>query len=123
MFYLFQVTKISDVVSVGQKLNVMCIGLDTRGNINLSLKATLPKTASKATSKEGDSALSVQQILEESKPDKLVGKKQENKDKKAKKDVDNLSSIVILTAAECDDADDKSSTPKRRTKGKSYIPI
>ncbi|XP_071705212.1 polyribonucleotide nucleotidyltransferase 2, mitochondrial-like [Rutidosis leptorrhynchoides] len=44
------VAKISDVVSVGQKLSCICIGLDLRGNIKLSLKAAtsfrskIPKT-------------------------------------------------------------------------------
>lgn len=37
-----QVTKVSDVVSVGQQLSLMCIGEDMRGNFTLSLKATLP---------------------------------------------------------------------------------
>ena len=35
-------SRISDVVSVGQQLSLMCIGQDVRGNIKLSLKATLP---------------------------------------------------------------------------------
>ncbi|KAJ6754254.1 POLYRIBONUCLEOTIDE NUCLEOTIDYLTRANSFERASE [Salix purpurea] len=35
------VSKISDVISVGQQLSLMCIGQDVRGNIKLSLKATL----------------------------------------------------------------------------------
>lgn len=37
-----QVARVSDVVSVGQQVTVMCIGQDVRGNIKLSLKATLP---------------------------------------------------------------------------------
>jgi polyribonucleotide nucleotidyltransferase len=37
-----QVSKVSDVISVGQQLSLMCIGQDVRGNIKLSLKATLP---------------------------------------------------------------------------------
>lgn len=111
-------TKISDVVSVGQKLNVMCIGLDNRGNINLSLKATLPKKASKATSTVEESAPSVQQTLRESKPDKVVEIKQKVKYEKPKKDVENLSSIVILSAVACDEVD-KSCGSKHRTKGKS----
>ncbi|XP_078148969.1 polyribonucleotide nucleotidyltransferase [Carex rostrata] len=36
------VSKVSDVVSVGQQLSLMCIGQDIRGNLTLSLKATLP---------------------------------------------------------------------------------
>lgn len=39
-------TKVSDAVSIGQELSVMCIGQDARGNIKLSLKATLPKRGS-----------------------------------------------------------------------------
>lgn len=35
------------MVSVGQQLSLMCIGQDVRGNINLSLKATLPRPKSK----------------------------------------------------------------------------
>ncbi|KAL2335714.1 hypothetical protein Fmac_016927 [Flemingia macrophylla] len=37
------VSRVSDVVSVGQKLSLMCIGQDVHGNIKLSLKATLPR--------------------------------------------------------------------------------
>ncbi|EPS73358.1 hypothetical protein M569_01398 [Genlisea aurea] len=40
------VSRVSDVVSVGQVLELMCIGLDVRGNVNLSLKAILPKPVS-----------------------------------------------------------------------------
>ncbi|XP_027357869.1 polyribonucleotide nucleotidyltransferase 2, mitochondrial isoform X7 [Abrus precatorius] len=36
------VLRVSEVVSVGQKLSLMCIGQDVHGNIKLSLKATLP---------------------------------------------------------------------------------
>ncbi|KAG8637820.1 hypothetical protein MANES_15G166700v8 [Manihot esculenta] len=36
------VSKVSDVVCVGQQLSLTCIGQDVRGNIKLSLKATLP---------------------------------------------------------------------------------
>ncbi|KAI9078072.1 hypothetical protein K1719_039997 [Acacia pycnantha] len=37
------VSRVSDVVSIGQQLSLMCIGQDVRGNIKLSLKATLPR--------------------------------------------------------------------------------
>ncbi|EEF37688.1 polyribonucleotide nucleotidyltransferase 2, mitochondrial [Ricinus communis] len=40
------VSKVSDVVSVGQQLSLMCIGQDVRGNIKLSLKATSPPLGS-----------------------------------------------------------------------------
>uniref|UniRef100_A0A0A9CTC4 Umc2724 n=1 Tax=Arundo donax TaxID=35708 RepID=A0A0A9CTC4_ARUDO len=41
------VSKVSDVVSVGQVLPLRCIGQDVRGNIKLSLKATLPQPRNK----------------------------------------------------------------------------
>eukprot|EP01018_Ginkgo_biloba_P018069 Gb_20425 [translate_table: standard] len=41
-----QVSRVSDVVSVGQQLSLMCIGRDLRGNVKLSLKATLPQPKS-----------------------------------------------------------------------------
>ncbi|XP_062222750.1 polyribonucleotide nucleotidyltransferase 2, mitochondrial-like [Phragmites australis] len=41
------VSKVSDVVSVGQVLSLRCIGQDVRGNIKLSLKATLPHQRNK----------------------------------------------------------------------------
>lgn len=37
------VVRVSDVVSVGQQLSVMCIGRDLRGNVKVSLKAMLSK--------------------------------------------------------------------------------
>ncbi|KAH0750802.1 hypothetical protein KY290_030034, partial [Solanum tuberosum] len=42
-----QVSRVSDVVSVGKQLSLMCIGQDVHGNIKLSLKATLPRPKSK----------------------------------------------------------------------------
>ncbi|KAI5075919.1 hypothetical protein GOP47_0009995 [Adiantum capillus-veneris] len=37
-----RVAQVTDAVMLGQKLSVMCIGRDTKGNIKLSLKATMP---------------------------------------------------------------------------------
>ncbi|GMH24217.1 hypothetical protein Nepgr_026060 [Nepenthes gracilis] len=42
------VSKVSDVVSVGQQLSLKCIGQDVRGNIKLSLKATSPQSGTEA---------------------------------------------------------------------------
>ncbi|XP_077221044.1 polyribonucleotide nucleotidyltransferase isoform X2 [Tasmannia lanceolata] len=39
-----QVSRVTDVVSVGQEVSLMCIGQDVRGNVKLSLKATLPQS-------------------------------------------------------------------------------
>ncbi|CAH9125235.1 unnamed protein product [Cuscuta epithymum] len=51
------VSRVSDVVSVGQQLSLMCIGRDVRGNIKLSLKTTLPGAKSKKYDAAGESAL------------------------------------------------------------------
>ncbi|KAK9225011.1 hypothetical protein WN943_010052 [Citrus x changshan-huyou] len=40
---IVQVSRVSDVVSVGQQLSLRCIGQDVRGNIKLSLKAVSPR--------------------------------------------------------------------------------
>lgn len=101
-------SRVTDVLSVGQVLNVMCIGLDVRGNINLSLKATLPKPKAKKAPVE-ESAIEVQ------KPVSNVLKKQENKADQSPGSVDSSSSFVIRSATECDE-EEKSSTPKNRTK-------
>ena len=85
----------SDVVSVGQVLNLMCIGLDVRGNINLSLKATLPKTSTSLG----------QQTPKVWKPSSNPESEQENKDNQPAEAVESLASIVIRSAAECDEAD------------------
>ncbi|XP_042022471.1 polyribonucleotide nucleotidyltransferase 2, mitochondrial-like [Salvia splendens] len=92
------VSRVSDVVSVGQVLNLMCIGLDVRGNINLSLKATLPKTSTTLG----------QQTPKVWKPSSNPESEQENKDNQPAEAVESLASIVIRSAAECDEADKSS---------------
>lgn len=99
-------SRVTDVLSVGQVLNVMCIGLDVRGNINLSLKATLPKPKQKTTP-DGESAVKVQN------PVNNVPKEQENK--AGQSPGDSSSSFVIRSATECDE-EEKSSRPKPRSK-------
>ncbi|XP_062219675.1 polyribonucleotide nucleotidyltransferase 2, mitochondrial [Phragmites australis] len=49
------VSKVSDVVSVGQMLSLRCIGQDVRGNIKLSLKSTLPHLCNKKDLESKDS--------------------------------------------------------------------
>ncbi|GAB2230862.1 hypothetical protein Droror1_Dr00015157 [Drosera rotundifolia] len=50
------VARVSDVVSVGQQLSLMCIGQDVRGNIKLSLKATLPRPGKEVRHSVDDAA-------------------------------------------------------------------
>ncbi|KAL1537109.1 polyribonucleotide nucleotidyltransferase [Salvia divinorum] len=101
------VSRVSDVVSIGQVLNLMCIGLDVRGNINLSLKATLPKTSTSVqqtpkvwTDKSVESLSSI--VIQSAEME------QEDKDNQPAEAVESLSSIVIQSAAECDGADKSS---------------
>ncbi|XP_073291974.1 polyribonucleotide nucleotidyltransferase 2, mitochondrial [Primulina huaijiensis] len=95
------VYQVSDIVSVGQTLNLMCIGVDVRGNIKLSLKATLPRPESKTNDAVRVSVASVQQTPKIRKP---VSNVQEptNRDDQPLRDGDSLSSIVIRSVADCD---------------------
>ncbi|KAL0377408.1 UNVERIFIED_CONTAM: Polyribonucleotide nucleotidyltransferase 2, mitochondrial [Sesamum radiatum] len=110
------VSRVSDVVSVGQVLNVMCIGLDVRGNINLSLKATLPKLGSNTDAAVGEFVAPVPQTPKVWKPVNNVQKEQESKDEQPMGVGESLSSIVIRSAAECDD-EEKSAGLNRSSKG------
>ncbi|KAL7100665.1 hypothetical protein ACP275_08G009400 [Erythranthe tilingii] len=111
------VSRVSDVLSVGQVVNLMCIGLDVRGNINLSLKATLPGGGSKTYSAVKE------QTPMKSKPVNNVQEKQEKEkkdDKSTSGSVDGLSPIVIRSAAECDE-EEKSAALRKTPKAKSPI--
>ncbi|KAM1058635.1 hypothetical protein ACFX2B_023253 [Malus domestica] len=55
------VSRVSDVVAVGEQLSLMCIGQDVRGNIKLSLKATLPQSGSKTNNAVEESVSSTQE--------------------------------------------------------------
>ncbi|KAI3813143.1 hypothetical protein L1987_17859 [Smallanthus sonchifolius] len=108
------VSRISDVISVGQQLSLMCIGQDLRGNIKLSLKATLPQKTKKFDMIEGSLNLSIQ------KPDSCTPGKdslteQEGQNfavKDLPEDMDtstklnpsysSMSPIVIRSVVECD---------------------
>ncbi|KAH6830477.1 polyribonucleotide nucleotidyltransferase [Perilla frutescens var. hirtella] len=115
------VSRVSDVVSVGQVLNLMCIGLDVRGNINLSLKATLPKQGSKPTFVVGESvAPPVQQTPKVWNPVNNEKRVQENKGDQPVGAMETLSSIVIRSAAECDEAE-KSSGLNRPSKAEAPL--
>ncbi|XP_011098446.1 polyribonucleotide nucleotidyltransferase 2, mitochondrial [Sesamum indicum] len=110
------VSRVSDVVSVGQVLNLMCIGLDVRGNINLSLKAILPKLGSNTDPAVGESVAPVPQPPKVWKPVNNVQKDRESKDDPPMGVGESLSSIVIRSAAECDD-EEKSAGLNRSCKG------
>lgn len=109
------VSRISDVISVGQQLSLMCIGQDLRGNIKLSLKATLPKKSKKFDVVEGSADLSKQKPYS-CNPGKDSPSQQENQNSAVKDlpaDTDSstklnpsyssMSPIVIRSALECDE--------------------
>ncbi|KAL0927966.1 hypothetical protein M5K25_002194 [Dendrobium thyrsiflorum] len=104
-------SKVSDAVSIGQELSVMCIGQDVRGNIKLSLKATLTKRGSE------------KKFLEDSNPvssdrqavnfwstlvDVPVGKEDaegESVGENVESSACLTPSVVVRSAAECDARD------------------
>ncbi|KAG9448966.1 hypothetical protein H6P81_008931 [Aristolochia fimbriata] len=120
-----KVCRVSDIVSVGQELSLKCIDKDVRGNISLSLKATLPqpqkddaKIKDLTSLKEIEDAcvMTKETTLSAEKLDSvlksvLIG--QNNDDKKAS--FGSSPSIVIRSAAECDAQEcctDQTSTTK-----------
>ncbi|KAG8100028.1 hypothetical protein GUJ93_ZPchr0013g34230 [Zizania palustris] len=99
------VSKVLDVVSVGQMLSLKCIGQDVRGNIKLSLKATLPHLPKKKdlASKDADCLPSqgvVGWMVVENMPSK-------NADVEPSIDTPACStpSVIIRSAAGCDAQD------------------
>lgn len=116
MFGSYQVSRVSDVVSVGQVLNCMCIGLDVRGNINLSLKAITHTPGSQSNPGVKESAANVQRTPEVWKPVSNVHKKQKSKDDPRRSGNESSSPIVIRSAAECD-KEEKSAALNENSKG------
>ncbi|OVA19859.1 Exoribonuclease [Macleaya cordata] len=104
------VARVSDVVSVGQQLSLRCIGQDIRGNIKLSLRATLPQKDVKDVVSEGSITkpthnvwASIEDIptCQENLDSTL---EESNKVQNQEVSSSLLSpSIVIRSAAECDD--------------------
>ncbi|GMN42545.1 hypothetical protein TIFTF001_011744 [Ficus carica] len=129
------VSRVSDVVSVGQKLSLKCIGQDVRGNIKLSLKATIPqpgsvknnvaeaalpssKEAVEYSASEFDMSIEVEKqndtsaTLEEF----LVNK---NEVSGVNHSRSSLSPILIRSAAECEEEEKSAGlTEKSKTKSK-----
>ncbi|RWR91770.1 polyribonucleotide nucleotidyltransferase 2, mitochondrial isoform X1 [Cinnamomum micranthum f. kanehirae] len=106
---------VSDLVSIGQELSLMCIGQDVRGNIKLSLKAasSLPGsdrrnadvkdsvTPTKPTHNVWTSVENVSNCQEM--PSSIFGESSIGKDEdQADTAMHSLPSILIRSAAECD---------------------
>ncbi|KAK1438824.1 hypothetical protein QVD17_04635 [Tagetes erecta] len=106
------VSRITDVISVGQQLSLMCIGQDLRGNIKLSLKATLPQKTKKYDAVEGSLNQSKQKpthgkdsLSEQEDQTSTVKDLPEDTDLSTKPNpsYSSMSPIVIRSAVECDE--------------------
>ncbi|KAH0667923.1 hypothetical protein KY285_029129 [Solanum tuberosum] len=100
------VSRVSDVVSVGKQLSLMCIGQDVHGNIKLSLKATLPRPKSKTgisvdapTSQEVNVWAAIEDASNEQKNQgATVGPETNDSTLKSA-----TPAVLIRSAAECDE--------------------
>lgn len=109
------VSKISDVISVGQQLSLICIGQDVRGNIKLSLKATLPQLKSKKNNvteepvpviKEAPKVwTSVGNLPNEQEEQKLTDAELMLSRSTVKPSTSSNPGFLIRSAAECDEED------------------
>ncbi|XP_038905196.1 polyribonucleotide nucleotidyltransferase 2, mitochondrial [Benincasa hispida] len=134
------ISRVSDVVSVGQKISLRCIGQDVRGNIKLSLKATLP--GPKAEGQNGNSVSSLESVPPVGEAYKTQHETQNSTSNTSLVDTSvgsevnhtlSVHSMLIRSADDCDEEEKKSagmnlkpkdtqkpktkSTPKRTQKG------
>nr|GMC99436.1 polyribonucleotide nucleotidyltransferase 2, mitochondrial [Ipomoea batatas] len=138
------VSRVSDVVSVGQQLSLMCIGRDVRGNIKLSLKSTLTGARSKKEDSIGKST-PTSQSSNIWVPIGEVCKDQEKQDASARDELlesdetaeqssaPETPAFLIRSAAECDEEErttgvdlssktsNTSRTPKPDEKSKALL--
>nr|GLL26654.1 polyribonucleotide nucleotidyltransferase 2, mitochondrial [Ipomoea trifida] len=138
------VSRVSDVVSVGQQLSLMCIGRDVRGNIKLSLKSTLTGARSKKEDSIGKST-PTSQSSNIWVPIGEVSKDQEKQDASARDELlesdetaeqssaPETPAFLIRSAAECDEEErttgvdlssktsNTSRTPKPDEKSKALL--
>ncbi|CAL9014637.1 unnamed protein product [Prunus brigantina] len=102
------VSRVSDVVSIGEQLSLICIGQDVRGNIKLSLKATLPRPRSQTNNVVEESVSSTKEApsIWASAGD-LSSNGQQNQSSISEAGGINTSTssppILIRSAAECDE--------------------
>ncbi|KAF0931603.1 hypothetical protein E2562_005567 [Oryza meyeriana var. granulata] len=120
-----RVSKVSDVVSVGQVLSLACIGQDVRGNIKLSLKATLPRPCKKKDLASEDTGPSPSQEVVGWTAVENVPSKDADGEPSISKDEDNMieetpgcstPAVIIRSAAECDAQDVANGPTEKRLK-------
>lgn len=99
-----QVSRVSDVISVGQQLTVMCIGQDVRGNIKLSLKATSPQQASEPNNAVKQ-AVPIWPSVKDGPSSQEQNSKEESSSQSTESYASRAPSILIRSAAECEEAE------------------
>ncbi|CAL5370529.1 unnamed protein product [Camellia sinensis] len=122
------VSRVSDVVSIGQQLSLKCIGQDVRGNIKLSLKETLPQPGSGTNNVVEQSFAFIKQAhndwtsvgdvpTEQGNQHSAVGDVLASKHEISVENSSSFSSssILIRSATECDEAE-KSAGLNRNSK-------
>ncbi|CAO2842131.1 unnamed protein product [Amaranthus hypochondriacus] len=121
------VSQVSDVVSIGQQLSLMCIGQDNRGNIKLSLKATIKNRSAEGSGepKEGSSQLSTSVGEKSNSQDRLSGG---NEPVVTRYEADEINtsaasaSFLIRSVEECDEEEKLAASSKGRTSLNSSNP-
>ncbi|XP_047081950.1 polyribonucleotide nucleotidyltransferase 2, mitochondrial-like [Lolium rigidum] len=121
------VSKVSDIVSVGQVLSLTCIGQDVRGNIKLSLKATLPHRHKKELASQDTAPLANQDIVGWAAVENMASK-DFDVELSSSKDEDITSeetpafstpAVIIRSAADCDAQDVADAPTKKQSKAAS----
>lgn len=119
-----QVSKLSDVVSVGQVLSLTCIGQDVRGNIKLSLKATLPPPKKKGLASNDIAPLPSQEVIGWTAVENMPSKDADVEPSNSKDEDDTIEetpafstpSVIIRSAADCDAQDVANGPTKKHSK-------
>ncbi|XP_066327935.1 polyribonucleotide nucleotidyltransferase 2, mitochondrial-like isoform X2 [Miscanthus floridulus] len=121
------VAKVSDVVTVGQSLSLRCIGQDVRGNIKLSLKATLPQPRSKKDLKSKDplpsqvSGWAAVENMSSVDADAEPSSTEHENGTTEEAPAFSTPSVIIRSAADYD-AQDDANGPKKRAKAAKSSP-
>ncbi|XP_060192274.1 polyribonucleotide nucleotidyltransferase 2, mitochondrial [Lycium barbarum] len=117
------VSRVSDVVSVGQQLSLMCIGQDVRGNIKLSLKATQPSPKSKTGISIDEPVLPTKQEVNVWTAIEDVSNEQEKQGSTAGPETNDsrlksaTPAVLIRSAAECDEEEKSGSLNSKGDNG------
>ncbi|KAL9681748.1 hypothetical protein QQ045_013536 [Rhodiola kirilowii] len=113
------VSRVTDVISIGQKLSLMCIGQDLHGNIKLSLKATASQVRKENKPNEEITApvhvSSLYPSNQETSSTHVSSSENIKKSNEVHEAAHSKPSIVIRSAAECDE-ENRSSLSKKGVK-------